>query len=54
MGLLRKPVFTPDSRLLFAQVATRRSLPLVVHDLQAWDVASGQIRGTFPYVGEWN
>jgi WD40 repeat protein len=49
---LLKPVFTPDSRMLFAQVMSDRSLPLVVHDVMAWDVASGQLRGTFPYVGE--
>lgn len=50
--LLRKPVFTPDSRLLFTQVISDRSLPLIVHDVKAWDVASGQTQGFFPYVGE--
>jgi WD40 repeat protein len=50
--LLSKSAFTPDSRLLFVQVASDRSLPLIVHDLKVWDVASGQPRGSFPYVGE--
>ena len=50
--LLSKPVFTPDSRLLFAQVISDRSLPLVVHDVKAWDVATGRLRGSFPDVGE--
>jgi WD40 repeat protein len=49
---LRIPAFTPDSRLLFAQVISDRSLPLVVHDITAWDVSSGQPSGSFPYVAE--
>ncbi len=49
---LGRPVFTPDSRMLFAQAMSDRALPLIVHDVKAWDVASGQPRGSFPYVAE--
>jgi len=52
-GEIRKHVFSPDSRLLFAQVMSDRSLPLIVHDVKVWDVASGQPRDTFPYVAEY-
>ena len=46
------PVYTPDSRLLLVQVASDRLPPLIVHDVQVWDVASGQIRQVFPFVAE--
>lgn len=47
-----KRVFSGDGHLLFAQVRTDRELPLIAHDLKVWDVATGEPRGTFPYVGE--
>lgn len=52
MNLVRKTDFSPDGRLLFAQVASDRSRPLIVHDLKAWEVATGELRGSFEYVAE--
>jgi WD40 repeat protein len=52
MNLVRKTAFSPDGRLLFAQVASDRARPLIVHDLKVWEVATGERRGSFEYVAE--
>lgn len=52
VNLVSKTAFSPDGRLLFAQVASDRSRPLIVHDLKVWEVATGELRGTFEYVAE--
>ncbi|AMV41001.1 WD40 repeat domain-containing protein [Planctomyces sp. SH-PL62] len=52
MKLVTKVEFSPDGRLLFAQAASDRERPLIVHDLKVWDVATGELRDVFPYVAE--
>jgi WD40 repeat protein len=51
-GILLAPRFSPDGRLLFAEVLSERFQPVLVHDLKVWDVATGRERATFPHVGE--
>lgn len=44
------PAFTPEG--LLALAPSDRYLPLSVQDLKAWEVATGKLRGTIPYVTE--
>jgi len=44
--------FSPDGRFLFAKVSSQEYQPVNVVDLYAWDVATGRIYGTIPYVAE--
>src|SRR5262245_2236160 len=46
------PTFSPDGRLLFAQVGSDRHRPVWVFDLKVWDAATGEEFDTFPYVSE--
>jgi len=46
------PVFSPDSRILYAEVGSDEFKPVGVQDLIVWDVATGQRRGSFAHVTE--
>jgi len=49
---LHEPRFSPDGRLLFAEVSSDRFKPVIVRDLMAWDVATGRLRDAFAHVNE--
>jgi WD40 repeat protein len=51
-GQVWGPVFSPDGRLLFAKVSSDAFKPVHVFDLRVWDVATGAVRATFPYVAD--
>ncbi len=44
--------FSPDGRLLYAKAYSDRHKPVGVFDLKVWNVATGQVKATFPYISE--
>ena len=44
--------FSPDARLLYAEVQSNEFNPVAVQDLKVWDVATGELKTVFPHVTE--
>jgi WD40 repeat protein len=51
--VFEEPVFSPDGRVLYAEVSSDRYAPVPTYDLIAWDVASGEVQERFEHVAEW-
>ena len=45
-------LFSPDGRLLYAEVRSNEFNPVAVQDLKVWDVATGELKAVFPHVTE--
>ncbi|MFO0890632.1 MAG: hypothetical protein U0790_15995 [Isosphaeraceae bacterium] len=49
---LHGATFSPDGRLLFAEMRSDQFRPVSVRDLRVWDVATGKLRDSFAHVNE--
>ena len=44
--------FSPDGRLLYAEVRSNEFNPVATEDLKVWDAATGELKAVFPHVTE--
>ena len=45
-------VFSPDGRFLLANVVSDRYKPVATSDLKIWEVSTGRVHATIPYISE--